>query len=480
MNKLLSSHSIMSPETQAVAVATYKMAQEALPKSDRKGLKKAIEFALAYYERVGMLPGLDELTRNTSIRPDADRFEDETEVLYELRAYQKRIRIYALRNDLHRLADIESTSEMVKQLTAILGGVSTFADDQEEVGLAELLDELVDRATSQADEVEGAVTGIYELDREIAPIAKGTLLSVCAAPSHGKSTFAYDFIYRNSILGDYRTLFLSLEIPKGIAATKLLVRHDYERRADAALAYSSIRRRQLSSNDVEDLLAAREDIADRLDNVRILDLTDSIPLGSPLEFGMFLEQAFARAPFDILVVDYLQISKSYSRIVGYENYEYMNGIVSMLRRKTVSIGQGQKLTTLLLSQTNRVGFEKAGKNNGKYESLSSIAEANGVERDSQMVVFLHLSDTTRASSEIRVQLLKNRDGELIEEPIVTSFEPDHAAIGDVGNSSTVLPDLDAYVDGNPLTCFYEEVEVCPTPSRSSGGETIDYDELLGG
>ena len=436
MKKILSSHHIFaSSESQEFVANVYAYILEHGFVNNQE-LKGPIEFSLAQYDKVKMLPTLDDLRQETGFEPSGESFSDETVALYSVARLERECRIMHFRKSLTEAAALPSHDEMMKKFRELYESFSLVEEEREAPSLGEIMESVITRDPKTAQ--EGAKTNIPNLDKVISPIQKGYQLTVCGAPSHGKSCFADNFLYVNSIQGSMKTLYLSLELPKDIVAAKILARHSYELFGEKeAIPYTSIMRRQVDDDRLRELIA---DLKDKAPNVHVLDVSDRIPFYPPSDFGVFLERQFAKEPFDILIIDYLQIIKSYSRLIGYENYEFMNSVVSMIRRKTVSIGENNMLITLLLSQTNRTGYDKASKRDGKYESLSAIAEVNALERDSQLIVFLHLDDICRSSREIRYQLLKNRDGPLIETPQVTYFDGAYSVVGESQIYSEVFSD----------------------------------------
>jgi len=87
------------------------------------------------------------------------------------------------------------------------------------------------------------------------------------------------------------------------------------------------------------------------------------------------------------------------------------------------------LIGILLAQANREGWKKACKRGGKY-ALDAIAEFSQLEQSSYYIVSLFLDDALRASGEVRMQLLKHRAGNVIEEPFTTLVVPDNFFVGD--------------------------------------------------
>ena len=131
MRKLLSSYCIMSPETQAYAAATLRLVCGVWEPTNRE-LRKALDFALKYYDEFKMLPSVDEMTAKIGFKPTKNRFDDEAEVLYELKALERRARLYQLKRELRRIPEIESSDEMLKRLSSIFDRIDLFSEEREQ------------------------------------------------------------------------------------------------------------------------------------------------------------------------------------------------------------------------------------------------------------------------------------------------------------------------------------------------------------
>lgn len=70
---------------------------------------------------------------------------------------------------------------------------------------------------------------------------------------------------------------------------------------------------------------------------------------------------------------------------------------------------------ILLAQINRTSWQKANKNEGRYD-ITCLADANELERGSARVFTTYTSEDLKARKSAQVQILKNRAGETMYEP----------------------------------------------------------------
>lgn len=98
--------------------------------------------------------------------------------------------------------------------------------------------------------------------------------------------------------------------------------------------------------------------------------------------------------------------------------------------KTYKNQDGMPLFCGFAVQTNREGWKRAKKRDGKYD-IAAISDLNEVERSSTYVVFLYTTEDMRMTQETKMTLAKNRLGSLLVEPVVTTFNPTVMVVGDI-------------------------------------------------
>ena len=75
------------------------------------------------------------------------------------------------------------------------------------------------------------------------------------------------------------------------------------------------------------------------------------------------------------------------------------------------IKENKQVVVLILSQTSRDGWKKASKNEGCYD-LTALADSNELERAASLVLTVYCSTSLKQVKEAKVQILKNRDGDI--------------------------------------------------------------------
>ena len=117
----------------------------------------------------------------------------------------------------------------------------------------------------------------------------------------------------------------------------------------------------------------------------------------------------------------------------------------------------KKLSVIILSQINRQGKQKADKNHGRY-TLNALAEFNELERGAQVAMTIYTNEEMKGSKEATVQILKNRNGRTIDEPL------------------SVYADGETYVFGDEMEGFSSVISTGEMDDIFSGG--MDVSNLL--
>ena len=115
----------------------------------------------------------------------------------------------------------------------------------------------------------------------------------------------------------------------------------------------------------------------------------------------------------MLVVDHAQLLKYDENMKGIGNEtNIVNAYVSFFRQQALNfIKQNKQVVVLILSQTSRDGWKKASKNEGCYD-LTALADSNELERAASLVLTVYCSTSLKQVKEAKVQILKNRDGDI--------------------------------------------------------------------
>lgn len=256
--------------------------------------------------------------------------------------------------------------------------------------------------------------------------------------THNTTTTA-NIVYRNVYEYGYNFAYISLEITRLELLLGFWCLHSLNEKFDKSM--------RLNTRDVRNGTLTEEQkrylfdviVPDFENNskgkLKIIDEGDfhNFSEGEIIQKLEEIDDDFDRK-LDGVVLDHANLCKFYEKSsdnVG----EATNRFVSLFRRLSNAFrldpetGNMRGLTTILLAQTNRMGWHEAAKKGGAYD-LSALAEANELERCSSVVMTVFHDKNSSKLNELKVCLLKNRYGAAHEEPIITSVIPEHYYVGD--------------------------------------------------
>ena len=288
----------------------------------------------------------------------------------------------------------------------------------------------------------GIKSGVNLIDNEIGGLQPGAITTILGFAGSFKTTWALNMVY-NAIQNKKNILYLSLEVTKEHIYYDLLSRHSFDSKFKKRVEHFDLKHRKLSD---EDYTYLSENIYPDFRKIEgkcyIVDETE-------LEAYSFyaLENKFREIEkiaieetgrgIDMLVVDHAQLLKFDSSMKGLGlETSVVNAYVSFFRQCCLNwVKTGKQISVLILSQASREGWKDAVRHEGKYK-LTALAEANELERASSLVLSTYSSDTLKQINEAKVQILKNRDGQVWTEPVEVFVDPKYYVFGDVQNGIT--------------------------------------------
>ncbi len=293
--------------------------------------------------------------------------------------------------------------------------------------------------------------------------------------THNTTTTA-NIVYRNVYEYGYNFAYISLEITRLELLLGFWCLHSLNEKFDKSM--------RLNTRDVRNGTLTEEQkrylfdviVPDFENNskgkLKIIDEGDfhNFSEGEIIQKLEEIDDEFDRK-LDGVVLDHANLCKFYEKSsdnVG----EATNRFVSLFRRLSNAFrldpetGNMRGLTTILLAQTNRMGWHEAAKKGGAYD-LSALAEANELERCSSVVMTVFHDKNSSKLNELKVCLLKNRYGAAHEEPIITSVIPEHYYVGD-NLDGYEYNDNDVFSTDNEIlnqmgNDFYKEDDVYEIP-----------------
>lgn len=290
--------------------------------------------------------------------------------------------------------------------------------------------------------LEGIKTGVDLVDKDTGGLQQGSLTTILGFTGSFKTTWAINIAY-NAIKQGKNVLYLSLEVIGEYIYYDLLSRHSSEPNFKYHIEHEAFKKKELSDNKfdyVENFIYP--DFKKFPGKIYIVDETE-------LEAYSFysLETKFREIDklaieatghgIDLLVIDHAQLLKFDASMKGIGNEtNIVNAYVSFFRQNALNwIKSGRQISVLVLSQASREGWKEAVRANGKYK-LTALAEANELERASSLVLSVYSSDALKEMKEAKVQILKNRDGQVWTDPAEIYVEPAYYIFGDNQNGTS--------------------------------------------
>lgn len=252
----------------------------------------------------------------------------------------------------------------------------------------------------------------------------GDLVVYGGYTSHGKSVMLRYHAYRMLVEYGLNVFFLSLEMPFSVVRALFGYLHANNKKifpGTPKLKYAKFKNGELS-----------EEEWDFLFNVAGRDLVDNLKYGSLyieqpkrggyslLDFGEKVTHLERNVmPVHVAALDYLTLlSPSVGkRRVERDDYNQMiKEFKSLGLTHKDRFGKTSPMLCLTAAQISRGGLEAALKEDGKYK-LSALSDYNELEKSSDIVFTVMMTTEMKALGKLRLQNLKNRDDEVVADPV---------------------------------------------------------------
>lgn len=193
-------------------------------------------------------------------------------------------------------------------------------------------------------------TGFPVLDETLGGgLLSGTLSSIGARPSTGKTTYAINIAAHNP---DKKVIFFSIEMSSGMIYDRLI--------ADTAdIDYALSGRHRISLDTVRAVIGRYKNLAVVDDVSKVERITDMIYSEKP----------------EIVIIDFIQIVTSSRKFV--DNRQRIDYISQLLKQAAKATG----CCIITLSQLTRAGKDRP--------TMSDLKESGGLEQDSDYVILLY-------------------------------------------------------------------------------------------
>lgn len=230
-----------------------------------------------------------------------------------------------------------------------------------------MLDEAMNRITSQHDEIRGCRTNFPELDDTLGGLQKSDLIILAARPSVGKTAFTLNIALNVA----------KQNIPVGIFSMEMSL----DQIIDRFLALESgVSLHHLRTGKLGDEL---QDVAGACESLRSLPIyVDDTPSPNILQMRAMARRLQADRGLELLVVDYLQLMSSR------RNYDSPVQQVTEISRGLKGLAKELNIPIIAVSQLSRAVEQREG----HKPRLSDLRDSGSIEQDSDLVMFIHRED----------------------------------------------------------------------------------------
>lgn len=254
--------------------------------------------------------------------------------------------------------------------------------------------------------ITGRLSGFAELDHALGGLKPGTLTVVGARPAMGKSIFGQNVALNvakklDTSESPQRVLFLTLEMsPVEIANRMIQQEAKVNVRAVVESGQGTLNREQMKGLTYSCKFLKKMPLD-------VLDVSGM----NIIRISHLVESEHRKHPYALVVLDYLQLIKGYSKKAQENTVEQVAEVSQGLKR----LAKNLNIPVVALAQVNR----EAAKG-GKAPTLADLKGSGAIEQDSDAVILLHRPAyyaenkkelTTHQLEEMQLILAKNRHGE---------------------------------------------------------------------
>lgn len=266
--------------------------------------------------------------------------------------------------------------------------------------------EKLDELQRNAGMLRGVPTGLKTLDRMLSGFHKEALVILAARPSVGKTSLAINMAQYASVNFGKSIAFFSLEMGQEEIIQRMIS-------AQANLENWKIRHGQLSDDEMERYSIAMGELSD------LKFFIDDTPGISVLEMRTKLRRLVMKHPIDLVMVDYLQLCKSY---VTESRVQQVSDISQGLK----NLAREFKVPVVALSQLSRAVETRED----SRPQLSDLRDSGSIEQDADVVMFLSRPDRDNREDYV-LSIAKHRAGSTGDIPL--KFKGDRTRFFEVTN-----------------------------------------------
>lgn len=284
-----------------------------------------------------------------------------------------------------------------------------------------------DRRKNDPNYGKGQLCGLMQMDLALGGAKKDQLWTHAGFTGHGKSMFAMNWAYNQSVYFQFSSCYFSLEMPYDQCLRIMYTMHSLHEKFNkvriklgiqkdpqtpVGLSYRFIRDGKLPDN--EETFLKKFVVPDFCDpamhygKIHFKGYDPDMEEFRVTDLRSKSEMLFRESPFKMLIVDHILLmdaKKSYRSTT-----ERANEVVRDLKKLAEIFNRGEGMAVLGLFQISREGLKRADKNNGLYK-LYDLSYSNEIERSSDIVTASYLDDELRNRCRMLFQCIKSRDDE---------------------------------------------------------------------
>ena len=259
------------------------------------------------------------------------------------------------------------------------------------VQIQQVIDHHFEELDRNKGRLEGVLSGFRDLDELTTGLHPSEFVIVAGRPSMGKTTFCMNIVERVA-RENHGVAVFSLEVSREQLVQNLLC-------SAAEVDAQDFRKNKLSSAQWNDVTLS----AERLRDMKIY-IDDTTGL-TPLTVKAKARRLHARSPFDLLIIDYLQLME------GGESGESRQQEVSKISRNLKGLARELKIPVIAISQLSR-GVENRESHRPR---LADLRESGAIEQDADLVLLLYREeyyqpDREECKGKAEVIVAKQRNG----------------------------------------------------------------------
>ena len=315
------------------------------------------------------------------------------------------------------------------------------------------------------------------------------LTVICGMTGHGKSMLGNSIAYK-AVKEGYNVLYITLEVNKEDMFYQMLSIKSFidgPKGEEKAISHTDIKRKALVPEQetylFKELWPAFKEMKG---NLHILsefdfDVSDTAAMQMKMMEVEDYSKAHSGKGIDMVIVDYIQLFKVYTRgqNVGSAEYTVLTNWVNDFRKLSLNyLGENREIPIILLSQLNRDAWsdekyrqKQIAKNNMKLEffppnssskpvnvpevvlNISQIAGCTEIAKAAKQVITIYSDESLKASNQCLVAVLKNRNGQTHNSQQITYMNPKYYVVGyDTNSYDEVFTGTwnDIFGDSKPL------------------------------